>query len=358
MAQKETYLKRVHYAFQNPAGFGGVEAVYRAARRDGVDIDRKQIRHWLSQQPTYTLHKPIRRQFRRNRVIVGGIYHQWQADLVDMRSLSRSNANYNYLLTCIDMLSKYAWAVPLKNKTGSALIDGFKKILKGGRKPKMLQTDKGTEFLNWQFQSFLKKRNIHFFTTQNETKASVVERFNRTLKTKMYKYFTATNSRAYIKVLPKLISAYNRAYHRSIKIAPASVNNQNAETVWQNLYGDTGTPIKSPTFKFSEGDTVRISMTTRPFRKGYLPSWTTELFSISARIQGQPPVYKLKDYGGEELQGTFYERELQRVIKSDDLYQVEKVLRRRKRRGKTEYFVKWLGYPEKFNSWVTSLRRL
>ena len=155
MAQKETYLKRVYYAPQNPAGFGGVEAVYRAARRDGVDIDRKQIRHWLSQQPTYTLHKPIRRQFRRNRVIVGGIDHQWQADLVDMRSLSRSNANYNYLLTCIDMLSKYAWAVPLKNKTGSALIDGFKKILKGGRKPKMLQTDKGTEFLNWQFQSFL-----------------------------------------------------------------------------------------------------------------------------------------------------------------------------------------------------------
>ena len=289
--------------------------------------------------------------------MVGGINHQWQADLVDMRSLSRVNANYNYLLTCIDILSKFAWAVPLKNKTGSALIDGFKTILNSGRKPRTLQTDKGTEFLNGQFQSFLKKRNIKFFTTQNETKASVVERFNRTLKTKMYKYFTATNSRAYLKVLPKLLSAYNHAFHRSIKAAPTSVNNQNAETIWKNLY-NTSPSVKATKFKFDVGDTVRISMTTRPFRKGYLPSWTTELFTISARIPRRPPVYKLKDYDGEELEGTFYEQELQRVVKSDDLYQVEKVLRKRKKWGKTEYFVKWVGYPDKFNSWVRSLRRL
>ena len=267
MVRNETFLKRVYYDPQNPAGFGGVDAVYRAAQKDNVDIDRKQIKTWLSEQPTYTLHKPVRRHFQRNRVVVGGIDHQWQADLVDMRSLSRVNANYNYLLTCIDILSKYAWAVPLKNKTGSALIDGFKTILNSGRKPRTLQTDKGTEFLNGQFQSFLKKRNIKFFTTQNETKASVVERFNRTLKTKMYKYFTATNSRAYLKVLPKLLSAYNHAFHRSIKAAPTSVNNQNAETIWKNLY-NTSPSVKATKFKFDVGDTVRISMTTRPFRKG------------------------------------------------------------------------------------------
>ena len=115
---------------------------------------------------------------------------------------------------------------------------------------------------------------------------------------------------------------------------------------------------KMSVWQFSVGDTVHISMATRPFRKGCLSSWTTEPFTISDRIPRNPPVYKLKDYGGEELEGTFYEQELQRVVKSDDLYQVEKVLRKRKKGGKTEYFVKWLGYPDKFNSWVTSLRRL
>ena len=104
MARNETFLKRVYYDPQNPAGFGGVDAVYRAAQKDNVDIDRKQIKTWLSEQPTYTLHKPVRRHFQRNRVVVGGIDHQWQADLVDMRSLSRVNANYNYFLTCIEIL--------------------------------------------------------------------------------------------------------------------------------------------------------------------------------------------------------------------------------------------------------------
>ena len=277
---------------------------------------------------------------------------------MDMRSLSRFNENYKYLLTCIDVLSKYAWAIPLKSKSGGALIDGFKKILKSGRKPDVLQTDKGTEFTNREFQSFLKENKISFFTTQNETKASVVERFNRTLKTKMYKYFTATNSHVYVKALPKLMIAYNHAYHRSIKTTPASVNNSNAETIWNTLYGTTCNTVKPTSYKFNIGDTVRISMAARPFRKGYLPSWTTELFTISARIPRQPVVYKLKDYDGEELVGTFYEQELQRVVKPDNLYQVEKILHQRRRRGKTEYFVKWLEYPDKFNSWVASLHKL
>ena len=199
--------KKDIYNPQHPAAFGGVEAIYRAAQKDRVNINRQRIKEWLSKQPTYTLHKPIRKRFKRNRVMVNGIDQQWQADLVDMTSLSEYNSDYKYILTCIDVLSKYAWAVPLKNKTGLTLIDAFKQILKNGRKPHLLQTDKGTEFLNRNFQNLLKREKIRFFTTQNETKASVVERFNRTLKTKMWKYFTATNTHAYLKALPKLLSA-------------------------------------------------------------------------------------------------------------------------------------------------------
>ena len=333
-----------------------MEAVYRAAQKDRVDINRQRIKEWLIKQPTYTLHKPIRKRFKRNRVVVNEIDQQWQADLVDMTSLADYNSGYKYLLTCIDVLSKYAWAVPLENKTGLALVGAFKQILKSGRKPHFLQTDKGTEFLNRNFQNLLKKEKIRFFTTQNETKASVVERFNRSLKSGMYKFFTATNTYAYLKVLSKLLSAYNHSYHRSIKTTPASVTIHNTDQVWRTLYGVEA--ISRNKFKFKVGDTVRISIAARPFRKGYLPNWTAELFTVSAKIHRYPPVYRLKDYDGEEIDGTFYEQELQRVIKTDDVYEVENVLDTRKRRGKTEYFVKWVGYPDKFNSWVTNLQNL
>ena len=170
----------MYYDTNHSSGFGGVDAVYRAVQKEGVDISRKQIVRWLRQQPPYTLHKPIRRRFKRNRVIVGGIDHQWQADLVDVSSLARYNWNIRFLLTCIDIFSKFSWVVPLKDKTGASLIKAFERILRDGRKPRVLQTDKGSEFVNRKFQSFLSKHNIEFFTTQNETKASVIERYNRT----------------------------------------------------------------------------------------------------------------------------------------------------------------------------------
>jgi len=149
-----------------------VDKLYRAARRYGVT--RSQVLEWLQLQPGYTLHRPARKHFRRNRVIVYGIDSQWQADLVDMQSLSRWNRGYKYLLTCIDILSKFAFVVPLKTKTGKELVAAFKKIFRQGRKPEKLQTDAGTEFKNRTFQTFLKEENVHFFVTYNETKAQVV----------------------------------------------------------------------------------------------------------------------------------------------------------------------------------------
>ena len=106
-------------------------------------------------------------------------------------------------------------------------------------------------------------------------------------------------------------------------------------------------------FKFQVGDRVRISKAKRIFKKSYLPNFTEELFTVYKRFLRQVPVYKLKDDAGEILDGTFYEPELQKIIKNDDVYRVEKVLRKRKRRGVTEYFVKWKGYSDKFNSWVS-----
>ena len=178
--------------------------MYRALKERGKNkISSKQVQEWLSLQHVYTLHKPARRHYKRSRVIVPGIDAQFQADLVDVQSMSRYNKGFNYLLTCIDILSKYAWVIPLKTKQGQELVKAFRTILSSGRKPLKLQTDKGTEFLNHQFQKFLRDNNIEFFTVNSGLKASVVERFNRTFKNKMYKYVTAKNTLSYIDVLPE-----------------------------------------------------------------------------------------------------------------------------------------------------------
>jgi hypothetical protein len=119
--------------------------------------------------------------------------------------------------------------------------------------------------------------------------------------------------------------------------------------VSKRLYGRKE-PKKS--CKFSPGDRVRLSKTKRTFKKGYLPNWTEELFTIVRCIETSPPVYLVKDDHGEILEGTFYAEELQKVIKTDDVYKIETILKKRKKEGRVQYLIKWHGYPESFNSWI------
>ena len=152
----EETLESIYLNPSHLASFGGLDAVYRAVKEQGkTKISRKQVQNWLSQQDVYTLHKPARRYYKTSRVIVPGIDAQFQADLVDLQSLSRYNKGYKYLLTCIDIFSKYAWVFPLKTKQGQELVKAFQTILSSGRKLLKLQTDQGTEFLNRLFQKFL-----------------------------------------------------------------------------------------------------------------------------------------------------------------------------------------------------------
>ena len=130
------------------------------------------------------------------------IDEQWQMDLADMQSMQKFNNGYRYLLVCIDVFSKYAWVIPLKNKTGPSLVDALKKILSSGRKPQKIFTDQGTEFLNRHVQAFMNEENIHLYTTYNETKASIVERLIRTLKIGMWRYFTAKKTMRYVDLVP------------------------------------------------------------------------------------------------------------------------------------------------------------
>ena len=349
----DEYLSNVYYDPKRPGSFGVAESLYRDVKDEGkFKLSRRQISNWLMKQDTYTLHAPARRHFKRNRVIVGGIDKEWQLDLADVQSLMQYNDGYRYLLVCIDVFSKYAWMVPVKSKTGPALVEAFKVILTSGRKPEKIMTDQGTEFFNKHFQNLLKSENIQHFNTFNETKASVVERVIRTFKSKMWRHFTARKTLRYVDMLPDLVYSYNHSLHRSIKMKPALVSKENEDEVWHTLYDDTNSVVKPIKHKCKIGDQVRISKVKRKFEKEYLPNFSKEIFTIGKTIARNPPVYKLKDYDGEELKGAFYDKELQKVSKHDDIYEVGEILKKRGKRKNVQYLVKWLGYPSKFNSWV------
>lgn len=351
------YLKQIYYDPKHPSSFGSVKKLYNAVNeKKGLKVNLKQVKKWLQTQDAYTVHKPVRKKFRRNRVKVYGMDSQWEADLVDISSHSRQNKGYRFLLTVIDVLSKYSWVIPLKDKKGLTLVKAFKKILSQGRIPVTLHTDKGTEFKNKHFQKLLKDNEIHYFTPNNEIKCSIIERFNRSLRGRMEKYFTSKNTTKYIDILPKLVLGYNETKHRSIGTSPASVTIQNQMDIKRKLYGDDDDK-PMPRFKFKEGDQVRLSKTKMLFEKGYKPNWTEEIFVIYQRVHRNHPVYRVKDLNGETLEGTFYEAELQKVTKdNDDLYIIDRVLKRRKRKGKTEYLVSWRSYPDQFNSWVSDIQ--
>ena len=250
------------------------------------------------------------------RVIVNGIDSIWSADLVDMQAFARINKGFKHLLTVIDVFSKYAWCVPLKNKTGASVVEAFTGIIKkSGRKPQYLWVDRGGEFYNRVVDSWLKQQDIHRYSTYNEGKAVVIERFNRTLKTAMWKYFTARNTNRYIDVLDRLVHQYNSRAHSSTSMSPVEASKKSNEMrVLAALNTYPAPKHKRP--KFKVGDRVRISKYKTLFEKGYTPNWTTEVFEINNVFLTTPTTYKIKDVNGEVIEGTFYELELQKTTSS------------------------------------------
>lgn len=344
-------LAQIYYNPEHPAGYSGATSLINSAK---VNISENAVKEWLQTQDTYTLHKPVRKRFPRNRYVVFTINELWQCDLNDMRGLTKYNNGYNYILTVIDVFSKIAYARVMKRKSPSCVIKAFQSIFREANTvPKNLQSDKGTEFTGKSVRQFFAENNINYFTTKNpDVKAAVIERFNRTLKTRMWRYLTHKNTHTYIHVLPKLMIAYNNSKHRSIKMAPNEVNKGNSFQVWMSLYGsEIKKKIKIP--KLKVGDCVRISKNKGTFEKGYETNWSEEIFTISEIKPFPEPLYVLEDLNGETIDGMFYENELQKVsVTAGRTYKVDKILGTKGRGVSKEYLIKWYGYSDAFNSWI------
>ena len=367
MSWKE-HLKNIYFDLKSPISYAGPTKIYKYLRQEGkYKVGLHAIRKWLQDIDAYSLQRPLRYKFKMRRVIARGIDALWDVDLADVSNLAKYNDGIRYLLVAIDVFSRYLWVETLQNKYHQSIIKCLQNIFKMGRIPNEIRTDKGSEWKNKWLTAFLKKHNVHHYVTQNATKANYSERVIRTIKSQMYRYFTHKRTYHYLNVLQDIVRNYNERPYRSLDgKSPSDVNKSNEAMMWQRIYMGSMKPkrgrskIKRKPFKFKKGDFVRISSNRHTFQRDYHQKWTEEIFTIYARYLRQGiPVYKLVDYDQEAIDGTFYQSELQRVSKRD-VFKVDKILKRRKRRGISEVLVSWLGYPKKFNSWIkeTDLQNL
>ena len=330
-------------------GYQSAEKLYRKAKEKGLGVSRKMVRKWLETQDTYTRYKPIIRKHKFQKTFVKNLADQTQLDLVDMGKGKNKNKGYYWILTAVETLSRYAFTIPvyrkdIKNMTKAVilLLDKFK--TRFGKYPDVVQFDEGKEFCNVGVRDLLKSHNVDYFSTHSDKKAAIVERFNRTLKTMMWKYFYSKGTYNWVDVLNELTKNYNNTKHSSILMKPKDVNKTNENMVWVTLFGSPLGNLPLP--KFRTGDTVRVSKYKSIFVKGYEANFTEEIFKISKVFRGDPTVYELEDHEGKPIIGKFYEGELSAVNKKDDTYRIEKVLR--KKNGMA--LVIWLGYDSR--SWV------
>lgn len=341
---------------KNSIGFAGRNIISRYSKK----LSGEKLRKKLSHIPTYVLHREAKRPRTYNPTI---LYHPrklLQADLIDMQARASSNQGFKYIFIVVDCFTRFCWATAVKNKTSSLILDEFKKIYKKTGKFKRFMTDRGSEFISEQFQTFLEKQGIEF--AAGNPHAPHVERLNRTIQNRLFKYMTENETNRWKHILQTTIQAYNSRYHRMIKMTPAQAEmKKNHSKVLANVsqyYEKAIRRKKKP--KFQVGDTVSMQKEKSVFGKGYTQVFTDELFKIlKVHINLPIPMYTLVDYDYDPkkpetledkiVHGRFYENELQEAN-----YEVFKVASSKPevREGISGKTVSWKGWPARYDSWI------
>ena len=281
---------------------------------------------------------PIIRKFKKRKVHSSFRDNIWGVDLADMQLLSKFNKEFTFLWCVIDMFSKYAWVVPLKDKKGVSNVNAFQKILKEyDGKPNKIWVDKGSEFYNNSFKRWL-KNDIEMYSIYNKGKSAVSERFIRTLKTKIYKCTTSMSKNMYIDKLDDIVNEYNNTSNRTIKMKSVDVKD--------NTYIDSNKEVNDKDPEFEVIDHVRISKYKNIFAKGYTLNWSEEVFVIKKVKNTVPWTLVINDLNGDEIIGTFYGKELQKTNQQE--FRIEKVIQKKG----DKLYVKWKGYDSSFNCWI------
>ena len=356
--------KRISKIFRTPelpGSYSGVQTLYREVNADRSlpHISGRRVKKWLKQNRAFTLHQAPTRKFKRRKVVVPGIYHQYQTDLIEMppdQSVSDDiDLQPKFVLVLMDVFSKYAWARALKNKSADEVLSAFKDIFNSGApKPRYIQSDKGSEFVNKKFKQWATQQNIKLFSSEDDRmKSSQVERINRTLKQKLSWHSTDVENPGWVSEIPSVLKSYNNTYHRSIKITPASVNYDNQHEVFFKLYPPPKKLIRRADLH-EEGEFVRLQNAPKPFDKGYKPKWTKEIFVITEAKtigDGSIRIYKVQDLVKQDILGYWYHFELQPSEKPGWIIQnvVEE--------DGDKLLIKWLDRPAAQNSYILKKHR-
>ena len=351
VAAHKQSMKDVYYDPSQVEAFGGKTRLQHR-------FSRKEVDEWLPTQLTYSLHKPIRKKFPTRAYRVFGIDDTWQMDMLEMIPYAKVNKGYKYILVCIDVFSRFARALPCKTKSGDEVATTMLKMIKTVQ-PKRIQTDRGKEFYNTHVRTrVLEKYGIHLYTVNSQFKAAIVERFNRTLREKLNRYFTHTGRKVWHVVLPQIIATYNESKHRGIfGMRPIDVTPETESQLW-SLKNTKSSSLKK---KKEEKplkllDYVRISlisMTRLLFIRNFDQNWSDEVFRIvGVDTKSYPTMYIIEDENGNVVDGKFYKAELQLINVKPEVYRIEKILRTKGKSAYKQHFVKWHGYSKEHNSWI------
>ena len=314
----EATLESIYNDPSNPASFSSPYKLFLAAKKKIPKIKFEMVEKWLETKDSYTLHRVARQNFKRRKVIVSGVNIQYQADLLDFAPIQKENRGYRYLLTMIDCFSRKATAIPMKFKDKDSSLNAIKKAFQIMGTPQKLQTDRGSEFIATNVKQFLKENKVILFHSNSPLKASIVERFNRTLRQRIIKYMVEKKNLMYIHVLPDMLKAYNNSIHSSLeKYTPNQVNKGNEKEVFELQYREYLNQKKEKR-KFQLGDIVRIALDVSPyqklFKKGHQRNFSVDLYMVVDGKDSQPPTYLVKNTKQSTAEnGWFYEPQLQKA---------------------------------------------
>lgn len=308
-------LQRIFRDPANPASFSSLEKLFQAGRANGLtNLTRDKVRYFLSAERSYTLHYPVRLHGKRDRILTYHIDDLHQIDVAFFTHLSAENDGYPYALFHIDTFSKQLWVTPLKTKSGAEVAAAIEKVFVD-RSPNLCQTDKGLEFRNPHVRRVMQRYRVkHYYTESASFHCAIVERSIRTIKSRLYKYFTQRQTFRWIDVIERVVSAYNSTWHRSIGMAPNQVTQANVPQVLSKLFPTGTLPHEKVKFKFRRGAKVRLKRDRGIFGRGFDWTYTDEVFQI-VRVEPGKKVakYYLQDFRREPIQGVFYDWELVEV---------------------------------------------
>lgn len=353
-------LKEYYVTPGHPVSFAGLNKVYDYFNGN---LTTKDIRNVLAGIESYTLHREFHKQ-QRNPSYAHFKRARFEMDIVDVQALAEYNDNVKFLLTCIDCFTRFAFVRLLPSKHGPVVLEAFRSILdEAVDKPQRLLCDRGAEFQFGPFQDFCKANNISFTPSDTSIHASYVERFNRTLQSDVYKYLTEKETNRYvsftgsdgqeIELMPLFVRGYNNRVHRMIGVTPYQAETQPELHIdIQKRLNRYHEKIKKQNPTFKVGDYVRIAKIKGKFSRGYNEQASQEVFKIAqVKTNLKIPLYVLSNYREDEIiKGSFYPFELVKV--TGDVFRIEKVIKKRKYRGRNQIFVKWKGYDDTYSSWI------